>query len=343
LYRNGDQDVGVILLIAIVLSTFLALNIGANNSAASMATAYGAGARSKKEAVILIAVFALLGAFIAGVPVIKTMGKGLVPESILSSHVGLVLIVLTIAIFFISWANIVRVPVATTHAIVCAIAGVGLYSNALNRGKFFEIVIWWIVTPFVAWFLNYLVGRYLYFRTLRFLTNRYSEEGIRRILGFLITISGCYVAFSTGANNSANSVGPLVGMGLINSSTGAILAGLGMGAGAILLGGRVLDTVGKQITEICVLRAVSVEFVGATIILVASVFGIPVSLAEIITSGIIGFSCANQGFSATAKNNHVLRIAFFWFVVPFFAVAASYALSSLYFKYNVAAMLDRSF
>lgn len=41
----------VVLPIATVLSTFLALNIGANNSAASMATAYGAGARSKKEAV----------------------------------------------------------------------------------------------------------------------------------------------------------------------------------------------------------------------------------------------------------------------------------------------------
>ncbi len=41
----------VVLPIAIVLSTFLALNIGANNSVASMAMAYGARARSKKEAV----------------------------------------------------------------------------------------------------------------------------------------------------------------------------------------------------------------------------------------------------------------------------------------------------
>lgn len=64
----------IFLPIAIVLSTFLALNIGANNSAASMATAYGAGARSKREALILIAVFALIGSLVAGAPVIKTMG-----------------------------------------------------------------------------------------------------------------------------------------------------------------------------------------------------------------------------------------------------------------------------
>ncbi|MGH7791135.1 MAG: hypothetical protein ACREOB_02345 [Thermodesulfobacteriota bacterium] len=65
---------------------------------------------------------------------------------------------------------------------------------------------------------------------------------------------------------------------------------------------------------------------------VALICGIPVSLAQTITSGIINFSCANQGFSVTAQNKHVLRIAFLWLVVPFFAVAISYGLSSLYFK-----------
>jgi PiT family inorganic phosphate transporter/sulfate permease len=132
-------------------------------------------------------------------------------------------------------------------------------------------------------------------------------------------------------------------MGLLSPSVGAVLAGLGMGVGAILLGGRVLETVGKEITEICVLRAISVEFTAATLILIASVFGIPVSLAEIVTSGIIGFSCANQGFSITVQNKHVLRIAFFWFVVPFFAVAISYGLSSLYFNYDVSAMMGKNF
>ena len=333
----------LILPIAIVLSVFLAVNIGANNSAASMATAYGAGARSKREAVILIAVFALLGALITGTPVIETLGKDLVPESVLSSNLGLVFVVLIIGVIFISWANIMRVPVATTHAVVCAVAGVGLYSHALNGTKFLEIVIWWIITPFVAWFLNYFIGRFLYFKTLKFLTNRYSERSINRILSLFLTISGIYVAFSAGANNAANAVGPLVGMGLINSFSGAIIAGLGMGIGAILLGGRVLETVGKEITEICVLRAISVEFTGATLLLIASIFGIPVSLAEIITSGIIGFSCAQKGFPATAQNRHVARIAFFWFVVPFIAIGMSYMLSSIYFKYDIGAIIGRNF
>ena len=332
-----------VLISAIVLATFLALNIGANNSAASMATAYGAGVRTKRQAVIIIAVFAVLGALIAGAPVIKTLGKGLVPGEILSSHVGLVLIIFLIASVFVTWANIAKVPIATTHAIVCAIVGVGLYSSALNTGKFFEILLWWVAAPVVAWVINFLVAKYLYFKTLKFLTGRYSEKSINRILMIMITVSGTFLAFSAGANNSANAVGPLVGLGLIGSYKGALIAGVAMGVGAILFGGRVLETVGKQITEICILRAVSVEFTGAALILMASFSGIPVSLAEIITSGIIGFSCAQQGFGATARNRHVLRIAFFWIAIPFIAIAMSYGLTSLYFSNNVGEFITQRF
>ncbi len=333
----------LVLISAIVLASFLALNIGANNSAASMATAYGAGVRSKRQAVIIIAVFALLGAVIAGAPVVKTLGNGLVPSEVLSSHIGLVLIIFIIASLFVTWANVAKVPIATTHAIVCAIAGVGLYSSALHTDKFFEILIWWVAAPLVAWVINFLVAKYLYFRTLKFLTERYSEKSINGILTIMITISGTFLAFSAGANNSANAVGPLVGLGLIGSYKGAVIAGVAMGVGAILFGGRVLETVGKEITEICILRAVSVEFTGAALILIASIFGIPVSIAEIVTSGIIGFSCAQQGFGVTARNRHVVRIAFFWIVIPFIAIAMGYGMTSLYFNYGVSDFIASNF
>ncbi len=333
----------VAIPIAVVLALLLALNIGANNSAASLATAYGAGARTKRESLFLIAVFALLGASLSGSAVVETVGKSIVPESVLSSELGLVIVVLLIALAFITWANLMSVPVATTHALVGAIAGLGLYTGSLNTSKFTEIVLWWILTPVAAFAVNFLLGRFLYYKTLRYLTDRYTESDIVRILGLLLTVSGTYVAFSAGANNSANCVGPLVGMGLVEPRAGAVLAGVAMAVGALLLGGRVLETVGKKITEICVLRAVSVEFVGGSLILLASLKGIPVSLAEIVTSGIIGFSCASQGFKTTFENKHVLRIAFLWFFVPFFAVGASYVLCVVYFDYGVAKLLASLF
>ncbi len=330
----------IFIIIAVVLSVFLALNIGANNAAASMATSYGAGVRTKRQAVILIAIFALLGAIIAGAPVVDTMGKGIVPSDVLANNAGLILIVLIIAIVFISWANIAKIPIATTHAIVCAIAGIGLYANSLNTDKLISIVIWWIAAPIVAFLINYMIARFFYFKIIHYLATNFAENRVNALLTIFITFTGICIAFSGGANNAANAVGPLVGIGILTSTKGAIIAGVAMGVGAILLGGRVLETLGKEITEICIIRAISVEFTGASIILAASFYGIPVSIAEIITSGIIGFSCAQHGFGVTAQNRHVMRIAFFWFVIPFVAIGLSYALSSLYFSYGIAEAIN---
>jgi PiT family inorganic phosphate transporter/sulfate permease len=317
-------------IIAIIISFLLAMNIGASNSAAEMAAAYGAGARTKKEAVTLIAIFAILGAIISGGAVIKTLGSGLVPGKTFSETFATVFIVIFVATLFITFANYFKSPIATTHAIVCSIVGIGLYTGGLNTKKFLYIAAWWVLTPSVSFILNYLVGKYLYFRILHRLTTLGSEEKINKLLSILITLSGCYVAFSAGSNNAANAVGAIVGADVISSSTGAIMAGLGMGLGAILFGGRILDSVGKGITEIGIVRAISIETTGATIIYIASLMGIPVSLNETITSGIIATSCARAGFRKTAKNEHVLRILFFWFVAPFLAIALSYGLTALW-------------
>jgi len=125
----------LIHLIAIIISFLLAMNIGASNSAAEMAAAYGAGARTKREAVILIAVFAILGAITSGGPVIKTLGSGLVPGETFSQTFATVFIVIIVTTVFIAFANYSRSPIATTHAIVCTIAGIGLYTGGLDIKK----------------------------------------------------------------------------------------------------------------------------------------------------------------------------------------------------------------
>lgn len=329
------------IILSVLLAGFLALNIGANNSAASMATSYGAGVRTKKEAVILIAIFVFLGAIMAGAPVVDTMGKGLVPSEILSSNGGLVLVVLLLAMLFISWANFAKVPIATTHAIVCALVGVGLYTNSLNAPKFIDIVIWWVLGPVAVLVVNYLIARFFYFKILHFLASNFSDSMVNRLFGILLTVSGIFIAFSAGANNSANAVGPIVGLGVLESTPGAVLAGFAMAVGALVLGGRVLETVGKQITEICIIRAISVEVTGGILITAASFAGIPVSIAEIITCGVLGFSFAQHGVGVTAKNRHVLRIAFFWVVVPIASIGLSYIFSSLYFSYGLAEAIEK--
>ena len=53
----------------------------------------------------------------------------------------------------------------------------------------------------------------------------------------------------------------------------------------------------------------------------------------------VGFSCAQHGFAETSKNSHVIKIGFFWFVVPVVVVGVSYYVSLLYVRYGLSSYL----
>ncbi|MCX9014864.1 MAG: inorganic phosphate transporter [Candidatus Methanoperedens sp.] len=320
------MDITLMFIAAIAVAIFMGVNIGGNNAAASMGAAYGAKARTKLQAVALISVFSLLGAVLNGGEVIKTLGSGILPAGTILLEGAVVAVgAAGITIFL---ANIIRLPISTSQAAVGAIIGIGIFYDAakINMDKISEIVAWWIVTPILAWFLAYIVGKYLYTEVLIWLADHSdSEESIRKFLNILLTVSGSYVAYSAGANNAANAVGPFVGAGVVTSFNGAVLGGLAIGLGALLMGGRVLDTVGKEITELCVIRATFVEFIAAGIVHAASILGIPVSLGEIVTAGVIGIGCANSGMHIM-KGETVKKIAMAWIISPLLAGTMAYVL-----------------
>ncbi|MFQ6054773.1 MAG: anion permease [Methanosarcinales archaeon] len=313
--------ISLLSIVALAIALFMGMNIGGNNAAASMGSAYGAKARTKTQAVVLIAIFALLGALINGGEVIKTLGKGIVPGDVITISGAITAISVAGICIFI--ANIFKVPISTSQATVGAVAGIGIFYGMLNTGLLIKIAIWWIVTPIVAALSSFLIGRYVYPHILIWLTDHESEDTIRKLINILLTLSGCYVAYSAGANNAANAVGPFVGAGLFTFFEGALLGGISIGAGALLLGGRVLDTVGKEITELCAIRAVFVEFISAFIVHIASILGIPISLGEIVTAAIIGIGCAEYGMKATRNNSAVKKIAIMWVVSPLLAGSIS--------------------
>lgn len=319
----------LVLIAALAVALFMGINIGGNNAAASMGAAYGAKVRTKYQAVMLIGVFSLLGAVFSGGEVIKTLGKGILPPGTILMEGAIVAVGAAGLTVFL--ANILRVPISTSQAAVGSVVGIGFFYGAskINTLLLGEIVVWWVVTPILAWLLSYIMGKYLYTNILIWLADHHeSEASIRKSLNVLLTFSGCYVAYSAGANNAANAIGPFVGAGEIQPFPGAVFAGLAIGMGAFLMGGRVLDTVGKDITELCVIRATFVEFISAGLVHVASILGIPVSLGEIVAAGVIGIGCANSGMYIM-KGEVVKKIVVAWVVSPLLAGTLAFALMRL--------------
>lgn len=319
----------ITVVIAIIVAVFMGLNIGGNNAAAAMGAAYGAKVRTKYQAVLLIGVFSLLGAVFSGGAVIKTLGTGILPSGTILLNGAIVAVAAAGITVFL--ANILRIPISTSQAAVGSVVGIGLFygSSKLNFPLLGYILSWWVITPLLAWLLAYLMGKYLYTDILVWMADHTdSEASIKKTLNIMLTISGCYVAYSAGANNAANAVGPFVGAGLMNPVWGAALGGIAIGFGALLMGGRVLDTVGKEITELCIIRATFVEFTSAILVHLASILGVPVSLGEIVAAGVIGIGCANSGMHLI-KGEVVKKIIISWFVSPILACVAAFGLMNL--------------
>ncbi|WMW22519.1 anion permease [Methanolobus mangrovi] len=316
----------IIVLAAIASAIFMGINIGGNNAAASMGAAYGAKARTKKQAVTLIAIFSLLGAVISGGDVIETLGKGIVPGNTITLTAAIIAI--TAAALSIFIGNVLKVPVSASQSTVGAIIGIGIFFGVLDIQLITQIAGWWIVTPALAFILAYLSGKYIHPKVLLWLIDHESEAQIRKTIAKLLTVTGCYVAYSAGANNAANAVGPLVGAGFMDQTTGSIVGGIALGVGAILIGGRVLQTVGTEITELCTIRAVFIEAIAAIIVHAASYSGIPVALGQIVPAAVIGIGCANEGIN-TIRNGTVKRIVVMWVASPLIAGLIAYSAISL--------------
>jgi sulfate permease len=319
-----------LLVIALLVAVFMGLNIGGNNAAASMGAAYGAKARTKYQAVILIGMFSFLGAILSGGPVIKTLGSGILPDGTILLEGAIVAVgTAGITIFL---GNILRIPISTSQASVGALVGIGFFYGAsrLNILLLEKIAIWWVITPVLAWLLAYIMGKFLYTEILFWLTEHSdSEASIRKSLNTLLTVSGSYVAYTAGANHAGIAVGPFIGaQNTFSPFYGAVLGGLAIGFGALLMGGRILDTVGKDICELCAIRATFVEFVSALIVHLATIFGIPVSLGEIVTAGVIGIGCANSGMHIL-RGNTVKKILIAWFISPLLAGIVAFGLMKI--------------
>lgn len=148
-------------------------------------------------------------------------------------------------------------------------------------------------------------------------------EIVEKLFGFLQILSASYVAFAHGANDVANAIGPAIAaLDVIKTKTVILnptvpvwllaLGGAGIVIGLATWGWRVIQTIGKKITELTPTRGFSAEFGAAITILIASKLGLPISTTHCIVGAVLGVGLA-RGISAL--NLRTLRdIALSWIV-----------------------------
>ena len=162
-------------------------------------------------------------------------------------------------------------------------------------------------------------------------------EATENIFKYLQITTAFYIAFAHGSNDVANAVGPLAAVvSVLKSGTVAMKVAmptwiLALGGGFIVLGllvwgRRVMETIGKKITEITPSRGFCATFAAATVVLICSKMGLPVSTTHTLVGSVIGVGLA-RGLP-TLNLGIVKEIVMSWMAtVPFTAL-----LSAILFK-----------
>ncbi|MDT8453112.1 MAG: inorganic phosphate transporter, partial [Gammaproteobacteria bacterium] len=147
---------------------------------------------------------------------------------------------------------------------------------------------------------------------------------VEKVFGVLMIVTACGMAFAHGSNDVANAIGPVAAVVGIVSSGGEImskstlpmwvllLGGIGIVAGLMMYGRKVIATVGKQITELTPSRGFAAELAAATTVVLASGTGIPVSTTHTLVGAVLGVGMAR---GMAALNLNVIRNIFMSWVI----------------------------
>jgi PiT family inorganic phosphate transporter len=145
------------------------------------------------------------------------------------------------------------------------------------------------------------------------------EEIFRR----LQIMTSCYVAFALGANDVANAIGPASAAYTVITTGGIgkevavpyyllVLGGFGIAIGMATWGYRVVKTIGTKITKLTNTRGFSIDFGGATSVLIASKLGMPVSTTHAVVGAVIGVGLS-RGLDAVDLSI-IKKIVYSWLI-----------------------------
>ncbi|MGI1679664.1 MAG: inorganic phosphate transporter [Cellvibrionaceae bacterium] len=159
-----------------------------------------------------------------------------------------------------------------------------------------------------------------------------AEHG--EMLLILACVFGVFMAWGVGANDVANAMGTSVGSKALTIKQAILIAMIFEFMGAYLAGGEVTSTIRKGIIdpslfsespELLVYGMLSALLAAGTWLLVASLWGWPVSTTHSIVGAIVGFAAVGISFEAVAWGK-VGSIVASWVVSPLLAGTISFAL-----------------
>ncbi len=291
----------------------LGWTLGGNDAANVFGPAVATGRVRFRTIALVAALFVILGAGLQG-------GAGVATYESLAivtpSTAAALSLAAALAVSGFLWRGF---PISVTQTVAGALIGVSLVRHGLggvDGGTLTRLLIAWTLVP---------PGAALLAHTLYRLSRRYLQPRLRDLRSYdqLIAggfiVFGAYGAYALGANNAANVTGAYVDAGVVGPELGALLGGVGIAIGMLTGSHRVIDTVGRRITQLTSFGGLMVLIAEALVLHLYSMVGVPISASQAIVGGVVGVGTVKG--AQTINRPLVTKLALSWFGGPLIGAA----------------------
>lgn len=337
----------LIFTVILVALVFEYIN-GFHDTANSIATVVSTKVLSPRQAVVLAAFTNLIGA-LWGTAVAKTIASGLVDTKIVTSEIIVCALMGGIVWNLITWwvglpsssshalvGGLCGACFAAANndwnVIVWSIPGKEHWWE--GKGVLWKVIVPMFSSPVLGFGVGFLVMGFLYL-----LLRNWRPVTVNRTFGKLQLFSAAYMGFSHGTNDAQKTMG-IIALALAAATSAGtldslpawlgflripvsesgkpveiaawikVICALTMAAGTAAGGWRIIKTLGHKMVKLHPVHGFAAEATGATVLLTAAHFGMPVSTTHAITTSIMGVGCA-KGFNHL-KLNVAERIIWAW-------------------------------
>jgi PiT family inorganic phosphate transporter len=289
-----------VVVIAVILTALIFdFTNGFHDTANAMATSIATGALRPRTAVLLAGLLNLVGAFLS-VQVALTISSGLVNEAQITPEVIFGGLIGAILWNLLTW--LLGMPSSSSHALFGGLIGatwVVAGSGAINFSNVVgKVLVPLAVSPSVAGVVA-LTATHLAYR----IALRGDRRTVNRGFRWAQVVSASMVALAHGTNDAQKTMGvitlTLITVGLLPTHAGPPLwvitaAGLAIAVGTAMGGWRIIQTLGRRISEIESPQGFAAETASTAVILSAAHLGFALSTTQVTTGAVLGSAAGRR-------------------------------------------------
>jgi PiT family inorganic phosphate transporter len=294
-----DNATALLLFVVLLGIAFEFVN-GFHDAANAVATVIATRVLTPLQAILMAGALNLVGA-LTGEAVAKRVGQGIVDATVMTQD--LVVAALIAAIVWDLITFVAALPTSSSHALIFGVIGAAVSRHGFGViiGPGLQVTTFGIVySPLLAFIFGYalMLGLYWGLRNVSYLF-------VNRFFGRAQILSSAYMAFSHGGNDGQKTMGvialALAASGAIPTGTGfyipdwvKIVCAVSIGLGTATGGWRIIRTMGMRITALKPVNGFAAETSAATVIEIATRFGIPISTTHAISGAILGVGATRR-------------------------------------------------